>query len=322
MTKKQNHNACIKNIPFHPKSLLWRLACCIMRITFKRKVRDTRHTLKLRKKWDRSSAFLKLEPSVLCESYQHSGIQGEWIVPPSKPTAIILYLHGGGYCLGSLTTHRAYLTYLSVITNAKIFHLDYRLAPEYPFPAAHEDSIKAYAWLLKQKMNLPLFIAGDSAGGGLALATLLALRDRNMQLPNGTICFSPWADLTHQGDTLKSNFKSDHMLYAPSLPVVAKLYVGDADATNPYISPVYGDYQNLTPVFIQAAEGEILLSDSLRVFEKIKKRNGVVTLEIWQNAFHAWPYTISFLSEAEPAILKVKNFIESHQQSIDIKKIS
>jgi acetyl esterase/lipase len=253
---------------------------------------------------------LKLEPNVFCEPYHHEGIHGEWIIPKSKHTSTILYLHGGGYCLGSMTTHRAYLTYLSAITNARIFHLDYRLAPEHPFPAALDDALEAYVWLVKQQTNLPLFIAGDSAGGGLALATLLALKKRKYKLPSGTICFSPWADLTHQGETLKTNYKTDHLLFAPSLPVVAKLYIRDADATNPYISPVYGDFKDVTPVFIQAGEGEILLSDSLRIFENIQSHNGIVTLEIWQNVFHAWPYAISLLSEAKQAILHVKDFIE------------
>lgn len=309
MIQHTHMNAQLVKVRFSPKSYGWKFAQAFIRLTFRRKVRDVQHILRLRKQWEFSSSFVKLKSDVQYNPFHQYGIHGEWLIPNQASKCVILYLHGGGYCLGSLNTHRAFLTYLSDITNACVFHLDYRMAPEHPFPAALKDAVNAYKWLLAQEEDRYIYIAGDSAGGGLALALLLSLRDQHIDLPKGVICFSPWADLTHQGETFQTNQNTDNLLYAPSLPIVAKLYIGDSNPMHPYLSPVFGDYSGLPPIFIQAASSEILLSDSLRIFNKVEVVNGPITLEIWENVFHAWPYTAPFLPEARKALKHVKKFM-------------
>jgi epsilon-lactone hydrolase len=302
--------AHIINVPFTPSSHQWRIARSFMKIAFRRKVRDVKHTIQLRTQWERFSFLLKHKEGVQCTSFFSDGIQSEWITPSTNFNSSMLYLHGGGYTLGSLNTHRAYLTYLADTINGRVMHIDYRLAPEHPFPAALEDALQAYKWLIGEETEKPIYIAGDSAGGGLALALLLLLRDLKLPLPKGVICFSPWADLTHQGETFKTNQHTDNLLYAPSLPIVAQQYIGNANPQQAYISPVYGDFTGVPPLLIQVAEGEILLSDSVRVFEKVKQVNGSITLEIWEKAFHAWPYAIPLLPESSKALDHVKKFME------------
>lgn len=315
MAKRLSSAARLIRIPATRPSLTLRLVKMILRLTVRKKVRDIGKTLKLRKTWEYFACFLRSAPGVTCTPLTHPSYQGEWLISGEKPFVTILYLHGGGYCLGSCKTHRAFLSYLCHLTNTRILSFDYRLAPEHPFPAALTDAMEMYHWLRKQTGPSSVYIAGDSAGGGLALALLLALKNENAPLPRGTICFSPWIDLTHQGKTLKTNQKTDPLLYAPSLPIVAKLYIGNEDPSHPHLSPLYGDWHNLPPLFVQAAHEEILLSDSLRLYDKVKNSKGAVTLEIWKNRFHAWPYFASFLPEAREAILHAKSFLEENEAS-------
>jgi len=315
MAKKLSPAARLTKVLAKPSSLALRLVKMILRLTFKKKVRDLGKTLKLRKTWERFAYFLHIAPGVTCAPFTHPSCPAEWLIPEKQPLATLLYLHGGAYCLGSRKTHRAFLSHLCHLTNTRILSFDYRLAPEHPFPAALNDAIEMYHWLRKQMGPSSIYIAGDSAGGGLALALLLALKKEAAPLPKGVICFSPWIDLTHQGKTLKTNQKTDPLLYAPSLPVIAKAYIGNEDPSHPHLSPLYGNWHNLPPLFVQAAQEEILLSDSLRLYDKVKNSKGAITLEIWKNRFHAWPYFASFLPEAREAILHVKSFLEENEAS-------
>lgn len=279
-------------------------------------VQGTEKVLKLRQLWKRGTFFFRNAKDVIITPVKHFSFPAECLEPVIQPIATILYLHGGGYCLGSLETHRAFLTYLCHITNTRILSIDYRLAPENPFPAALEDAMEAYRWLRNQKCSSSVYISGDSAGGGLAISLILALKEQHAQLPEGGICFSPWTDLTLQGKTLVTNQKSDRLLKRQYLARVAELYISDQNPSSAYLSPLYGDLRGLPPLFIQVAKEEILLSDSLRLFEKIKKIKGLVTLEIWRNRFHAWPYMAPVLPEAKQSLHHVRKFIEENDENL------
>ncbi|MDF3034391.1 MAG: alpha/beta hydrolase [Alphaproteobacteria bacterium] len=268
-----------------------------------------RYLSTIRKGWEWLSHLLPMSPMVTCTPFSLGSLQAEWVIPRAPDyKATLLYLHGGAYCLGSITTHRSFLTYLSAYTTSRILAINYRLAPEYPFPAALKDALDAYKWLRTQEEEKPIYISGDSAGGGLALALLLTLKDLKFPLPTGTICFSPWIDLTCQPSSLKTH--EDLRRYIPLLSAIANLYTASGKPYHPRISPVYGDFAGLPPLFVQVSRDELLFSDAMRLFEKVKQDNGNIILEAWQNMFHAWPYAASFLPEGREALTHVRKFME------------
>lgn len=208
----------------------------------------------------------------LREQYEESDwpLRGEWLDPDaavgSARVPTILYLHGGGYYFCSPRTHRAVSFGLATRTGARVFSLDYRLAPEHRFPAALDDAIAAYRRLIAAgALPQTVVMAGDSAGGGLALAALVALRDAGDPLPAGALLFSPWTDLAATGASISANDGADPMFSGASIARAAKLYLGDTAATHPYASPLYADMQKLPPLFIQAGSTEVLLDDARRV---------------------------------------------------------
>ncbi|QSN61582.1 alpha/beta hydrolase [Caballeronia sp. M1242] len=237
------------------------------------------------------------------------GANGEWL-RSSASRRTILYLHGGGYYFCSPRSHRAISFGLAVRAQANVFSLDYRLAPEHRFPAAVDDAVAAYRALLADAAPQTIVIAGDSAGGGLALATLLALRDAGDALPAGAVLFSPWTDLTGSGASMMSNEGRDPMFHAAVFPKVAAQYLGDADAAHPHASPLFGHYDGLPPLLIQAADTELLLDDSTRVAKKARAAGVRVDLEIWRNVPHIFPIWAPFMPEARQALAHAARFIE------------
>lgn len=197
-------------------------------------------------------------------------LRGEWIERSGEPSIgarpTVLYLHGGGYYFCSPRTHRSIVFGLATRANAPVFSLDYRLAPEHRFPAALDDATAAYRYLIAEgTAPESIVIAGDSAGGGLALATLVALRDAGDPLPAGAVLFSPWTDLAATGASIVDNDGADPMFSGPAITKAAKVYLGDMPATHPYASPVYADLRGLPPLFMMAGSTEVLLDDSRRV---------------------------------------------------------
>ncbi|SAL27386.1 alpha/beta hydrolase domain-containing protein [Caballeronia peredens] len=235
---------------------------------------------------------------------------GEWLVPETRPRATIFYLHGGGYYFGSPRSHRAITFGLASRAQAAVFSLDYRLAPEHRFPAALDDSIAAYRRLLADGIDAhSIVIAGDSAGGGLALATLLALRDAGDPLPAAAVLFSPWTDLTCSGASMQTNEGRDPMFHAAVFPRVAAQYLGAADARNPYASPLFGEFDGLPPLLIQAGDTELLLDDSTRVAEKARAAGVAVELQIWSGVPHIFQIWAPFMPEASEALTRAAAFI-------------
>ncbi len=235
----------------------------------------------------------------------------EWLIPEnSPPDAAMLYLHGGGYVMGSIRTHRALAARIARAARVRSLIIDYRLAPEHPFPAALDDAHRAYRWLLQQ--DIPperLVVAGDSAGGGLALALMLYLRDRGEPLPAAAVCLSPWTDLAGTGSSLQSKAAVDPIVPVNALDYVAKQYLGNETPQNPYASPLYGDLHGLPPLLIHVGTYEVLLDDSLRFAEKARAAGVNVSLEIWPEMMHVWHFFAPFLPEARQAIKKIGVFM-------------
>jgi acetyl esterase/lipase len=229
-------------------------------------------------------------------------------MPNSVHGRVVLYLHGGAYVLGSRATHRELASRIAAATAARVLVLDYRLAPEHPFPAAVEDAIAAYrALVIEGIAPRSITIAGDSAGGGLTLATLLALRDAGDGLPACAVCLSPWTDLEGTGASAQPGATDDPMITVAGLQANGKLYA-DGSLRNPLASPVHGDFAGLPPLLIQVGTREVLLDDSTRVAEKARAAGVPVRLEIEDGAFHVWQAT-PHLPEAHDALRRIGAFV-------------
>lgn len=243
-------------------------------------------------------------------------VRGEWIRGPKvadDTRRTILYFHGGGYFWGDLSAPRNMLSRLSLLTGARIFSVDYRLAPEHPVPAALEDALTAHAWLENDHKVEPahLIVGGESAGGGLALTLLQALKKKNAPQPGAAFVYSPWADLSLSGDSIKSNSGSDIMITADSLDWAATLYLNGENAKTFPASPLFSDLSGLPPLLIQAGSTESLLDDATRLNDAIADASGRSTLEIWPNMHHVWQLHSFFLPEGRKALASTARFLET-----------
>jgi len=235
----------------------------------------------------------------------------EWVtVAGSAPERVLLYLHGGGYVSGSPSTHVAITARLAKEAEARVFALDYRLAPEHPYPAQLEDAWAAYWWLLTEQGVKPaqITVGGDSAGGGLTLALLLALRDAGVPLPAGAVCLSPWLDLTLSGATLATNEPTDYLNF-DVLHASAQMYANGYDLRHPLISPLYADLAGLPPLLIQAGSAEMLLDDSRRLALRAREAGVEVQLEVWEHMVHVWHFTWMLEPKARQALAQIGRFV-------------
>ena len=244
-----------------------------------------------------------------------SGIPGAIFTPRKNVNtkSIIFYLHGGGYCFGSsLTTHKVGLTKLAKQTGSVCYSVDYRLAPEHQYPAALDDALTAWKHIVSQNPNCNIILAGDSAGGGLSLALMMYLRDNNEQIPDGLVLFSPWTDLTCSGETYETKANYDPMFTTNMTKDSANIYVPeDVKKTDPYISPLYGDFTNLPRTLVLVGSNEILLDDS-RLFAQKAEKSGVdIEIDIWPSMFHDWWLFGSFIPETKQVLDKVTNWINN-----------
>jgi epsilon-lactone hydrolase len=253
------------------------------------------------------------DKSVTCIRTQGGRVPCEWVVAPgADPNVRVLYLHGGGYVAGSGGNYLPLAADISAAAKCVVLLVDYRLAPEHPFPAGLEDCLRVYQWMRETGPTGPkparaTFIAGDSAGGGLTLATLLALRDRKMPLPNGGIPLSTFADLTCSSQSIQTQADKELYMYPGCLPQFVELYAPSQDLRHPLISPVFGDYTGIPPLLIQAGDYEVLRDDSTRVAEKAQAAGVEVTLEIWPGQVHV--FQIRGLPESRDAIQHIAEFI-------------
>jgi acetyl esterase/lipase len=226
---------------------------------------------------------------------------------------VILYFHGGVYVIGSAATSVPLVSDLARRTGAKAITLDYRLAPEHPYPAAVEDAQAAYRGLLDQGIDpSQIALAGDSAGGGLAVAALLALREADTPLPSCAFLMSPYADLTLSGETIRAKEAVDPILTPHGVLLRVPDYVGGADAADPHISPVFGDLTGLPPLLIQAGSHEILLSDALRLAARAAIAEVPITLEITPRVPHVFQGYAAMLDEGNIALDRASAFLNTH----------
>lgn len=288
----------------------------ILRFQFKRKpMVDWKTSIPdLRRKTEKAGRLLgKMPAGIVNEPTAIDGRYAEWIMTAAQDKSkAILYFHGGGYVIGSAQGHRPHVAKVVNASGVSALVFDYRLAPEHSYPAALEDSIAAYHYLLQQGTEAQhIVFMGDSAGGGLCLATLLALKDRHTPLPAAAVALSPWTDLKCTGESLKSNEKVDAMTWRESWTVFSKYYVADQDAGHPYISPLYGDLQGLPPLLIFAGNDELLRDDSVRFAHKAQAAEVPVTLHVEEGMFHCYPVCAPLFPEATAAMKELAAFIKT-----------
>ncbi len=256
-------------------------------------------------------ALIRPPRSIRVQRTQVGAVTAEWIdSKDSAAPSTILYLHGGGYCIGSLDTHRALAARIALASCARVLNLDYRLAPEHPFPAALEDALAAYRWLLDQ--GIPperLAIGGDSAGGGLTLAAAIKARDEQLPLPAALFLISPWTDLTLSGETILTRKRVDPIFGRQGNLHFTSAYTGGFDPSHPLISPLFADLRDLPPTKIQVGNDEILLSDSTRMEERLHSAGVEVELEIWPGMWHVFQIFAPLIPEAPAAIEKIGLFL-------------
>lgn len=243
------------------------------------------------------------------------GVAAEWVVAPEADAGrTIVYFHGGGYCIGSVLGHRAMLSHLSAAARARVLSIGYRLAPEHPHPAALDDAVAAYRWTLASGGAEPArtVIGGDSAGGGLTVATLVALRDAGDPLPAAGVCLSPWVDLTQSGATITANAEVDPMVRAEDLDRWAAAYRGEAPADAPAISPLFADLRGLPPLHLEVGTAEVLLDDARRVATAARAAGVEVTVHEAQDMIHVWHFFAGIVPEADDGVARVAEFIAKH----------
>jgi monoterpene epsilon-lactone hydrolase len=232
-----------------------------------------------------------LAADVKVETVSADGVAAEWTsTPGAARDAAILYAHGGGYVTGSLDSHRHMVAELGRAANCVALALDYRLAPEHPFPAPVEDALAGYRFLLAQGFKPErIAIAGDSAGGGLVVAAMVAIRDAGLPQPGGGWCLSPWIDMEMIGGSMESNASRDPTVQRPGITEMAQLYLGDADPRSPLAAPLYADLAGIAPLLIQVGSVETLLDDAIRLAQRAGAADVRVDLQVWPEMIHVWP---------------------------------
>jgi len=251
---------------------------------------------------------MKLPQGILITPQNIGGVPGEWVEAGVPPGATMLYLHGGGYVACSAEMHRP-ITVGFANNGLRVFAPDYRMAPEHLFPAAVDDAVAVYQALLAQ--GIPpskIFAGGDSAGGGLALAMLISLRDSGVPLPAAVALFSPWTDLAATGDSLRTNDRSCAMFHGANIRKGAGFYLGDADPRNPLASPLYADLANLPPMLIHVGKDETLLDDSTRLADRARAAGVRVEMKIWPVVPHAWQL-VPAMPEARQSLREAARFL-------------
>jgi acetyl esterase/lipase len=273
----------------------------------------TQDVTEARARFEKMGAFLGGAPDAKCEKVDVDGVPAEWVSARGVDAGrAVLYLHGGGYAIGSLNTHRRLAFDISAASGARVMLLDYRLAPEHPFPAAVDDAAKAWRWLLKQGLAPnKLAIAGDSAGGGLTIATLVNLRDQKLGLPACAVAISPWVDLEGVGTSMTARSAQDPMVQKAGLTWMADMYLGGKDARAPLAAPLHADLKGLPPILVQVGTAETLLDDATRIAERLHSAGCDVKLSVWPNMLHVFPLFAPILSEGRDGCLEIGQFMRA-----------
>ena len=252
----------------------------------------------------------KLAPSLTRHVDDLGGVTTEWTCVARPRRGVILYCHGGAYAVGSPKVYRGLATHLATLTGCDVAAIDYRLAPEHVYPAAPDDAINAYRALIARAIDpATIVIAGDSAGGNLALVTLLRARDNGLALPCGAVLLSPWTDLTGSGASMRGNVKRDPMLPAQRINEAARLYAPTMDLAHPDVSPLFADLRGLPPLNIHVGSTEILLDDSHRLAQSARDHGVEVDLTTWHAMPHVFPMFADFVPEGRRALSQISVFV-------------
>jgi epsilon-lactone hydrolase len=274
--------------------------------------RDTT-VAQMRGDWD--ATFGGCTAPVTCEGVSAGGIDGEWISPANAPEdKAILYFHGGGFRIGSVSSHRDLIAQIALASGCRVLAINYRLAPEHRFPAALDDAIAAYRWMLDRGLKSGnVALAGDSAGGNLVLAAMLALRERRLPLPVSAVLMSPWTDLAATGASYASRAEADPIHQRAMILALARNYLGgQGDPYDPLVSPLYADLGGLPPLLIQVGDRETVLDDSV-MFADMARAAGVdVDLQVWDGMIHVFQMFGAELPEAHQAIASIAGFFIRH----------
>ena len=266
-----------------------------------------------RAQYERAERVFPIPADVKVEHVIQPPVLAEWLAAPgARDDDAILYLHGGGYVIGSPRSHRHLAAAIGTSARTRVLLLDYRLAPEHPFPAAVDDAVAAYRWLLDRNIApARIVIAGDSAGGGLAVATLLALRDANVPLPAAGVCISPWVDLTCSCGSYATRADVDPIVKRPGIDMMAAAYLGGQDAKTPLASPLFADLRGLPPLLIHVGDDEVLLDDSVQLAQQARKAGVDATLDVWPKMVHVWHWFFPMLDEGHAAIDRIGAFVQA-----------
>jgi len=265
----------------------------------------------MRQNLEAMMANVALAEDIKVEQVAIDGIPAEWVSAPlAAKENVFLYLHGGAYCLGSCNTHRDLAARISRATFMRVLVIEYRLAPEHPFPAGLEDAVAAYRHLVSSGI-LPenIVIGGDSAGGGLTLATLQTLRDAGEALPASAVLLSPWTDLEGTGASMETRREADPWLNPEASRATPAIYIGDWDRKHPLISPLYADFTGFPPMLVHVGNDEILLDDSVRLVENARNANVDVTFKIWDDMWHVFHSFAPHVPEAREAIEEIGDYV-------------
>jgi epsilon-lactone hydrolase len=261
--------------------------------------------------FEQVASMFPVDADIEREVVSAGGVKAEWVrAPASDAGRAVLYLHGGGYVIGSIDTHRSLAARLSRASKAPVLVIDYRLAPEHPHPAAVDDSVTAYRWMLAQGLKpARIAVAGDSAGGGLTVATLVAIRDAKLPLPSAGACLSPWVDLEGIGESMTTKADVDPIVQKAGLLQMAAAYLGGRAPRTPLAAPLYADLSRLPPLLIQVGTAETLLDDASRLAERARKAGVTVSYEPWENMIHVWHLFAPMLDEGQQAIDRIGEFV-------------
>lgn len=251
------------------------------------------------------------------------GVRGSWVSVPESGATTILHFHAGGYLIGSPLSHRDMASRVARSARARVFLADYRLAPENPFPAAYDDGLAAYRGMLTDGVDpASLVIAGDSAGGGLALAVLAAARDAADPLPAAGVLMSPWADMTLAGDSMDGRASADPLVSRAVLTEMAQGYLQGADPTDHRASPVLGNLSDLPPLLIQAGTSEVLEDDAVRIADGVHRTGGEADLQLGYEMVHVFQMFADQLSQATNAIERIGAFVRSRTAATTVPAAS
>ena len=259
---------------------------------------------------EQGAAAVPPPDDVSFEAVEAGGVPCEWVdAPGASSERTILYLHGGAYTICSPRTHRRLTAALSRETGARVLAADYRLAPEHPFPAAVEDAVAVYGWLVERGEPSRIAVAGDSAGGGLTVAALVAARERGLAMPAAAAVISPWADLELTGGSMTTKAGDDPMLDAARLKESADHYLAGRDPRTPLASPIYADLTGLPPLFVHVGSREVLLDDAVRLADKARADGVDVTLRIEDGMIHVWHIFAGLAPECDEGVRTVAAFL-------------